>query len=439
MSNIEFGPLIVFFLLLLITLSIRIREGTWYSPFSFFGLLWTFIIGFSIFTAPEYYFSINALGFITINIFVFFAGGLIAQNVLKEQMNPPKVTFIAANSLLRIHFYTAVVAGFLALFFLLHDAGIRFAELLGSGKLMDISKVLTNNRYEGERLSGHTMICLTICYSGCLTAGRFLISAKGKLAKMEAVTVLLPLLLFTLIYTARAIFIFAILLFLSSMITNYVMMQKRNALLFSKRNIVVMGIAFIVLPLMFIFTQAIRMGISKISIESFAVVMDHLKVYFSGNMSAFSYWFDERGANEQLYFGAYTFAGLNEWIGGDTRALGIYGKAIDLDGHMQFSNIYTLFRFLVDDFGITGTILIWFLLGICSRIIYNKLLSGDAVAGAALCGVFTWMLFSFVTSVFAYNSVLFSWLLYVLITFAAEKFTERSDEQIQKQPGIQLT
>lgn len=421
MNSVSTGILFVFVLLLLLTIGIRIREGTWYSPFALMGLLWTFIIGFSLYTAPEYFFSVSALGFITINIFVFYAGGIIAENIYR--IKSPRPLQVNPEKILYLHYYVSVAAGFLALYFLLSDAGVNMGELLTGGKFMDTSKMLTNNRYEGERLSGHAMLCLMTCYSGCLTAGRLFVTERMRWKQLRTLIILFPLLLFTLIYTARAILIFAMLLFVSSLIATYLLRFKKNTLLFSKRKLLVMLAACVVMPMIFLFTQAIRMGISKFSLDSFAIVMDHLKVYFSGNLSAFSYWFAEPGKNAPLTMGGYTFAGLSEWIGGGTRELGIYGKAIDLDGHMQFSNIYTLFRFLIDDFGITGTFIFWFVLGIGCRIIYNKVLSEDYVAAAVLCGIVTWILFSFVTSIFAYNSVLFAWLIFVLITYAAEKFS----------------
>ena len=420
------GPVLLFIVLLLMTLAIRIREKTWYSPFSFFGLLWTFIIGFSIFTAPEYFFSGASLAFITLCVFIFFAGGYVAENWRMQKSFIKQGTAGPGGKILALHFYIAVAAGFCSLYFLLHDSGIRFSEIAGFGQFMDASKVLTNQRYEGERLTGPTMICMTICYSGCLTGGHFFVFGKNKLHKASSLLVLLPLLLFTLVYTARSVFIFAVLFFIASVITNYLVLFRKDAQLFGRRNLLFMGIACIVLPMIFLFTQAIKMGISNFSPGSIGIVADHLKIYFSGNLSAFSYWFGNAGEGSRLSAGAYTFAGMNELLGGAPRELGIYGKAIDLDGHMNFSNIYTLFRFLIDDFGTGGTIIFWFLLGIGSRMMYGRVLSGDFVSAAVLSGIFTMMLFSFVTSVFAYNSVLFSWLFFVLVTFVAEKYNGAS-------------
>jgi oligosaccharide repeat unit polymerase len=424
MTSVSPGILIIFSLLLLLTVAMRVKEGTWYSPFSFLGLLWSFIIGFSVYTAPEYFFSPAALGFIVVNIFIFCAGGFISEKFFKKaaaaRPRPPQGP---SSGLLRLHYYAAIIAGILSLFFLLHDAGVQFMDLFDAKRLAEISRSLTDNRYAGERLSPMTMLCLMIAYSGCMTAGRLFIFSRDIKGKLKSVLILIPVLLFTIIYTARAVFLFAMLLFVSSLITHYVLLYKREALLFSKRNILFILAAFVVVPLIFLFTQAMRMGISKLSIDNLETITEHLKVYFSGNLSAYSFWFSQPCTHEGLHFGAFTFAGLHEWIGGGSRDLGIYNKAIDLNGRMQFSNIYTLFRFLMDDFGIAGTMICWFALGILCRGIYEKILKHDLVASAVLAGMFTWILFSFITSVFAYNTVLFAWMIFVLITFAAEKFS----------------
>ena len=414
-------PLLIFLVLLILTLGIRVREETWYSPFSFFALLWTFIIGFSIFTAPEYFYSAGAIGFIGLNVFVFYAGGFLSENIFKASHEKQPASPHASDKLLRLHFYVATVAGFLSLYFLLHDAGVKFTELLHKERLVEISKIFTDSRYAGERLTPLTMLCMMVAYSGCLTAGRLFIFAKNASGKFESVMILIPILLFTVVYTARAVFIYAMFLFLSSLLTHYVLVHRKKAMLFSKRNLVFMMLALVGIPLMFVMTQAARMGITKFSADSLNSLVDHLKVWFSGNVSAFSYWFEQDDRSGGYFNGAYTFAGLNEWLGGKMRDVGIYSKSFDLDGHFHFSNIYTLFRFLIDDFGIAGTLVCWFLLGIFCRTLYSKILKGDFVACAILSGVFTFILFSFVASVFAYNTVLFAWLIFVLITFASEK------------------
>ncbi len=426
MNEISGSVILVFFLLLLFTLFVRVREETWYSPFSFFALLWTFIIGFSIFTAPEYFFSYRALGFVAINIFVFYAGGYVAEFFFTEGIETLDEP-VRKTRLLQLHFYVALVAGFFSLYFLLHDAGLKFTDIATKERLIEISKVFTDQRYEGTRLSSITMLCLMIAYSGCLTAGRLFIFSERTSEKIRASIILVPILLFTIIYTARAVFIYAMFLFLSSLLTHYVLKHGKKALLFNRRNLIFMGLAVFGIPLMFLITQAARMGISKFSSNELFSLIDHLKVWFSGNVSAYSFWFDQPDSKQHFYFGAYTFAGLNEWVGGRIRDVGIYSKSFDVDGHSHFSNIYTLFRFLVDDFGIGGTFLIWFALGIFCRRVYQKILTGDFISSSLLTGIITLILFSFVASVFAYNTVLFAWFIFVLITFASEKLFIREN------------
>jgi oligosaccharide repeat unit polymerase len=411
---------LVFIALLLCTLAIRISEETWYSPFSFFALLWTFIIGFSIFTAPEYFFSARALGFISLNVCVFYAGGFVTERTFRRMPVAMSNAPNASLKFLKAHFYVSILAGFASLYFLLHDAGVNFTELFSQTRLMEISKVFTDSRYAGERLSSVTMLCLMIAYSGCLTAGRLFIFSRSIPGKLKTFFVLLPVLVFTIIYTARAVFIFAVLLFIASLLSHYILLNKKHKLFFSKRTIGFMLGGILIIPMVFLFTQAARMGISKFSVDSFGAIVEHLKVYFSGNVSAFSFWFEDHQA-EPLRYGALTLAGLNEWLGGSARDLGIYNKAIDVNGHMQFSNVYTLFRFLIDDFGIPGTILIWFGLGIFCRWVYVRILQGDFISTAIHAGLFAWLLFSFITSIFAYNTVLFAWMIFVLITYSSEK------------------
>ena len=70
-------------------LIIRLYEGSWISPSSVFALVWMFISFYSIMTAPEYYFSTNALFFILVSVFAFFTGE-------KAPFHFPGVSFLLA-------------------------------------------------------------------------------------------------------------------------------------------------------------------------------------------------------------------------------------------------------------------------------------------------------------------------------------------------------
>jgi oligosaccharide repeat unit polymerase len=144
------------------------------------------------------------------------------------------------------------------------------------------------------------------------------------------------------------------------------------------------------------------------------------KVWFSGNVSAYSIWYDQIRNNEYS-FGRYTLGGISEWLGFSYREVGVYTNSFDVNGKMSFSNIYTLFRFLIDDFGKGGCLIILFMLGYICKKLYSQCVNGNLVSVSVLSGIYSLLLFSFIASAWAYNSVLMAWFVFVFLIFITQR------------------
>ena len=150
-----------------------------------------------------------------------------------------------------------------------------------------------------------------------------------------------------------------------------------------------------------------------------AFLANYLRVWFSGNISGFCAWLTM--SYDTVYNkGFISLAGLSEWFGVLHRKVGIYDIAIDVNKKMEFSNIYTFFRYIIDDFGITGSLLFFLILGFASHHFFNQSVKGNFPGAALLSGIFALLIFSFITSIFAYNSILFAWIGFVLWSYFKE-------------------
>jgi oligosaccharide repeat unit polymerase len=137
--------------------------------------------------------------------------------------------------------------------------------------------------------------------------------------------------------------------------------------------------------------------------------------YTCGHLYAFSDWFAAligKGA-AQVYsndFGAhgfYTFMGLFRALG-DTRVVpqGIYSEYFIYKDVLQ-SNIYTVFRGLVQDFGLYGALLFWVVAGFIAHIFFRWLLLGrrQAMAISVFAHFVGFVYSSFIVSFFVWNSI----------------------------------
>jgi len=193
--------------------------------------------------------------------------------------------------------------------------------------------------------------------------------------------------------------------------------------LFNRKNVVYGALGVVVLFAVFVISQASRMKLNIADAGQFTFITNYLKVWFSGNISGFCSWFDVDFNPNTSSHGFYSLAGLSEWFGVTERKVGIYETTIDVNHEMVFSNIYTFFRFVIDDFGLSGSFLFFLTLGFISSYFFRQSKRGSLASASLLSGVVALLLFSFISSIWAYNSILFGWICFTCWCFYTEKLT----------------
>ena len=114
-------------------------------------------------------------------------------------------------------------------------------------------------------------------------------------------------------------------------------------------------------------------------------------------------------ANEHKY-GIMTFFGIANALGIEERIAGIYRDFIyfgRIDRTIS-SNVYTIFRMLIDDFGKIGALIFLFLLGFASSkaIVFIKKRKMIFISQTILVAVYSYVMWGFVASIWAYTSIL---------------------------------
>ena len=178
-----------------------------------------------------------------------------------------------------------------------------------------------------------------------------------------------------------------------------------------------LGLSFTVLFLIsvWLFLQWLRGGASADFI--FYPVLNTIKSAVFGTTAAFTTWlqhFHQHGAA----FGLYTFAGPLDLIGVKERQLGFYADFITLP--TGYTNIYTAFRGLIQDFTIPGSIFICLLIGFLIQLAYLRCRDGNIIWVLPLSLFYAFPLFSPFISIFTSNSVTTAWL-FALVVLAFHK------------------
>ena len=108
--------------------------------------------------------------------------------------------------------------------------------------------------------------------------------------------------------------------------------------------------------------------------------------------------------------GTKTFMGISNVLGLEERTQGVYTEfhQIGQNGYYGISNIFTIFRSLIEDFGEAGALLFMFLLGVLTCMALKNLLSCRMIFFSQVCvsAAYAYLMWSFATSFFAYTSYL---------------------------------
>lgn len=402
---------VLFTSLILLIINLRIHKEV-SAPAVLLSLIWLFVELFSFISAPDYYYSFQGLMWIQILLFLFSGGAALVN---KNQF--PSLEKFDFKWIIRLQWICILAAPFATLS-MIRDSGLGFPT--SADEFLHLSQRLTAGRYSGEHLSMLTMGFLTLTYIGCLNGGMIVIQSNRFIHRFLGFLILPLLLSFTFVYTARATFLFGFLFFIASLLMSLARKGNINKTLLTPKNLrwaILSGFGIVFL---FLSTQILRNGDGSAGMDKLKAVSNHLRVWFSGNLSGYSYWFDLDSGKTPPHAGM-SIAGLIELSGGSSRKPGIYQVAYDASGHQEWTNIFTIFRYLMDDLGTIGTLLFLCLIGWISSSLYQRLKEGSFVALGLLSGIIATILFSFVTSIMAYNTVLFAWIGFCLFLSFQEK------------------
>lgn len=121
-------------------------------------------------------------------------------------------------------------------------------------------------------------------------------------------------------------------------------------------------------------------------------------------LPVFDNWVETRMTDE-LSLGAYTFAGAFELLGLRGRERAFDYDEIKLEAGI-WSNYYTAFRGLIEDFSLPGSVILLFAAGMLVGQAYARVCDGTITSVWVLGAYYVYVLWSPIVSAFNYNSVL---------------------------------
>jgi oligosaccharide repeat unit polymerase len=384
------------------------------APSVIFTSYWCLITISPIILRLDYYRSVRGLWLILGFCCVLHIGSLIGHQKVKYQniSRSPVENFRIDHWKWVLIICTIFGLGTMPL--ILASRGYTLSALLDIDLLLSMAREFSLARYHEEYDPPVSVRLLNIfLYLGAMASGIMLgegdISSKRKYAFLPFA----PLVLQTLILTSRTILLLPVMLCLSSYAAVIMLNRKNISDIFSSKTIKLLLTLSLVISI-FIGVQAIR---DDASIENASDSIDKSLAGILGSPSIFYQWVDNGGLLiESPAWGAYTFSGLFDWLGGVKRQAGMYDSSLGVgaDGS-SISNVYTLFRGLIEDFTLLGAGLLILLIGIVAGVSYSNVSAGNTYWLPILSLFYAYTFWSCVVSIFNYNSIIAAWVAYTVM------------------------
>lgn len=412
---INFLPLLIIIITTGLTLFIT---KNWLSPGSFFSLCWSFFLIVPFIFAPEFNLNIYGLWYIAIFTMAFASGSIIGYSFSSND--------ISSSKLVNSYFNYKTLIYSLIIFSTISALGIhlllQFASSIYGSANYSISLINLPNLIAIDRYSGYLDYPFIIKYSlyfiypGNLLGGLLLSRKKNsKIIKFILFVPMLEALLLGIIEGARTSILLGLILFFSAWLSGFMIRKKEsNFRLSIFKTSFILGSVIISFSGIFIIIQWLRQGMDSLIVD---ILVDRIRAYFFGYLSAFTQWFGEEGSTT-FNGGSTTFAGPFNLLGIIDRPLGFYNP-ISISNQIS-TNIFTALRGLIIDFSIPGSILIAFTLGFIIQIYYQINLEVSLLRTLPISMFYAFTLYSPLISIFHYNSILFSWLV-ILIPLSLKK------------------
>ena len=369
-----------------LTVSIRCFRNS-FAPSVFTGLFWIVYLIPSLWLVERLEFE--GIWALVLLICCIQVGAFVGEHVTAESQ-PYQPSF---NFSKRIFWFTTLSLAAIAYLIRLtvSENGLDYS-LLG---LLEVGGIWTVNRYARIYEPWPYRMLIIWFHPACLFAGIAFASAIPKKKKLLALFALFPPLLCTVFTGARAAFLIGLACFLSGY---WAVLNLRGAtkLINFRRVLAVFVIACFLISMFFgvDYIRGSRSESNHLDIDT-----GHIYDYMFGSPAAFSKWFVN--GDRSITGGAMTFPSVFEAVGARSRSLGLYDKeVVVISGY--FTNVYTLFRGLAQDFTLGGAIIICLLFGFWSGTVYRK-------RSLWLSIFYATMLYSPIVCLFIYNGTILAW------------------------------
>lgn len=416
-------------LLLLVSLYFRSVSDSWIAPSVFFGMYWVANLACSLVAVDH---RVPGLGVWVLASLVFAVqvGAFVASTTAPRT---PVVDSLYSLCRLRervrkgcIVLTLMAVAG--EIYFIIFSLGL-FDKPLELSSLIQMAAQWTFLRYDGFIDPWPLRVAAAWIYPPALLGGILLPLSQAKRDKIVAIGTLFPSLLLTFLSGGRAAFLVALACWVGGYWTAQVFSGKAPKKLFRMQDLGRAAAVCAGLLLLYVSINSFRGAKDASDIGELHLDFNsgQIRNYMFGSPAAFADWFSH-DEDAPLSWGALTVPGLFDALHIQQKTLGTYTGSSSTVGQ-EGTNIFTIFRGLIQDFGIFGALLISIAAGFCSSVAYSKQ-SASAERLLGLAAFYAVALFSPLYCIFGFNGPILAWLVAAIVLRRGDNTVSRLERAL---------
>lgn len=354
-------------------------------------LIWTFLaISVCFLDMPK---SINAFFFVLTNMIAFFISYFIVSPKKVESKDIKITDDMLVREEEQVKKFDKInkfvfILNIIGLIYLARYFGFSISNFFNISSLMSKMNAISHMRYsdDSEFLPLITRIINIFVYSSCAYSGFFTV----KKFKKEYLYNIILVFFQTLLTNSKATLVFGVAFYASGFLVGTSFFNKK----INFKKILIFLVVAIVVILFVTEINYLRHSGNFLFSEEFNKIITS---YFIGPFSAFSIWFDN-SRTELLDFGSNTFSSIFRLLGISSQK---HGEFVNISG--VSTNVYTIFKHLINDFSLFGTYIYSIIIGGLSAIIDNKVIHKKRGFIGIDIVIIATILISFFSSLFRYT------------------------------------
>jgi oligosaccharide repeat unit polymerase len=409
MSQSAITILSIAFTIWLVALVGRLQDRSWVSPASLFALIWAAYIPTLLFFVSDLQRFVAGMLWILASVIAVSVGSAVASALCPPLPSRNVAPSLRAAAVLRQLARWPVAIGLADAVWLFAQRGFSLRGLLSFSAIMLVSSANRGEAYAGESDTPILeRLAFTAMYLGALYGGVLFRLSDERRDKLLAIGTLLVLILINTLHGSRFGSIYGGAFWLSAYLAAHV------ALADPKKGV---GSGFLLrfatasVAIVFVFsvlTMIVRYTVFS-SENTNPVTWSYMLTDPFGFIAAFGIWFGESGKHpDGPLWGARVFRRIALLWGNE------YPLYDAIDVGFNTSNVFTIFRELIEDFTLYGSLVLLIFYGFMARVAFWATMRDDSrTALAWLAIVYIFAFTSVASSAFGYTTIVAAAVLFV--------------------------